>query len=227
MEVLQNLGNPTPQPQSTEDDILSWLGYADDTGANFLRGAREGVSNLAGMPVDLVNASPMLGNILPGEQGFEPISEYPFLGSEMIDDAMGGFGALPEPPEPVDMWQRGARRVGEELGATAVPAAGILAQAGRVGVQGARQGGQLSRMFVEPAAVDPGRFVARETAAATAAGSGAAVANELAPDSQWADIIGALGGAGAARGRIESRHARRKYRQGGLRIEELCGRHRA
>lgn len=202
---LAKAAGATSEPESWLDALMSGLSYADATGANVVRGLRTGVSNTAGLPVDAMNALPLLGNILPGEQGFRRMSDMglpegqhqaPFLGSEFIDNALGGFGAIEEPPAPQDMVQRFGRRIGEEVGAAAVPAAGILTAAGRMGVQGARNGGVLSRMFIEPAAVNPSRFVGQETAAATAAGAGAAGANEMAPDSPMADLLGAIFGAG-------------------------------
>jgi hypothetical protein len=165
-----------PKPASAEgasaptDDgfmgtLLSALGYADRTGANLVRGVRRGVANIVGLPVDLVNASPVL-------VGAEPFSKGPLFGSNSIDRALSGYGAIPE-PQADDIVHRGVRRVGEEVGAAAVPAAAALGTAARVGVEGARQLPSLARMFVEPAAVNPARFVGKETAAAVAAGLGA------------------------------------------------------
>lgn len=184
-----------PADDSFMGSLLSALGYADRTGANFVRGARQGLANIVGLPVDLVNASPVL-------VGAEPFSEEPAFGSKSIDRALSGYGAIPEPPAD-DIVQRGARRVGEEVGAAAVPTAAALGTAARVGVEGARQLPSLARMFVEPAAVNPARFVGKETAAAVAAGLGATGGRELARASGYGetgqnvgDLAGALSGLG-------------------------------
>lgn len=188
---------PPVEERSWMDTLSSALGAADNVGAQALRGARKGIAGVAGLPVDLVNASPMLGNLLPGEQNIGPISEKPFMGGQFIDEALGGFGALGEPPAPANIVERGARRIGQELGGAAVPIGGALAAGARLGVHGARELPGIARMFVEPAAVNPGRFIGKETSVATAAGMGAAGANEAFPDSPTADMLGAIGGAGA------------------------------
>lgn len=168
--------------------------------AQGLRGAREGVATVLGLPVDAVNNAPRLLNFLPGVEGVGPMVEKPAFGSEHIDNALGLFGLVKEPAAPQNFVERGARRVGKELGAAAVPAGGALAAGAKMGVQGARELPGLARMFVEPAATAPARYVAKETAIATGAGSGAAIANEAVdPHStggQVADLIGALTGAG-------------------------------
>jgi hypothetical protein len=198
---------PTPQP-SLIDRIMGGIGAADDIGANAARGMRTGFSNLLGLPVDAVNASPMLLNILPGVSGVGPMSSKPVMGSKFIDSAIGGFGTVPEPPD-AGVAGRVARRVGEEVGAAAIPAGAALATAGRVGVQGARELPTLARMFVEPAAISPNKFIRQEATMAGAAGTGAAGAGEAvrgaggdpsSPTGQVADIIGAIMGAGTAAG---------------------------
>lgn len=201
---------PAAEP-SLVDQIM---GYADNAAglvAQGLRGARTGMAAVAGLPVDIVNNAPRVANLLPGVEGVGPISQQPFLGSDYIDAAMGGFGAIPDVSAPDGAAERFVRRVGQEIGGAAVPVGGALAAAGRVGVQGARELPALARMFVEPAAVAPGRFVGKETAIATGAGMGAGAAN-LAVDpnttgGQAADIAGALAGAGltaAGRGLVNA-----------------------
>lgn len=179
----------------------SWLSYLYDTlnigSDKILRGA----TNTVGLPVDAINAAPMLANIIPGVDGVGPMSGYPIGGSQSLYDAvtLGGlFGA----PEPKDPFQRIVARTGEELGAAAVPAAGLLAAGSRMGVQGAREAGPLLRNFVEPAAVNPLNFATKEAFAAGAAGMGAGAANELLGNQDrsnpWIDILGAFGGVGLA-----------------------------
>lgn len=221
---VQSAAPVAQREQSIIDTIMSGLDYADDTAAIGLTGARRGVSAVLGLPVDLVNAAPMAANILPGVDGVGPISDAPIGGSRFVDailgapadigaavyneaaDAVGSDSRMAgaEGPQPQDMFQRGAGRIGQELGAAAVPVGGVLAKAARTTIPEARaMSGPIGRM-VESAAVNPGRFVQKEAAVASGAGTGAAVANEVtrssggdpnSPRGQVADLVGALAGA--------------------------------
>lgn len=185
-----------PRTQQTQ----SGLDYADDTAAILFQGARGGAADLLGLPVDAVNAGMRFAGL--------PSSDRPFLGSEMIEDVIGmpsrvAASALDRPYElePQDATQRVAGRVGREIGATAVPLAGTLGVASRVGVEGARQMGPIGRMFVEPAAVAPATLAGKEAMFAVGAGTGAGIANEVAGNPQegdnfWSDFLGSLGGVG-------------------------------
>lgn len=187
-------------PQPTGSTVLG-------AGTQFARGARSGLANILGLPVDAVNNAPRLANLLPGVSGVGPISDRPFMGSEYIDQQVLGLGgAIPEPPKPQGMAERVARRFGEEAGASAVPVAGGLIAASRIPVQAARDLPPLARMFVEPAAVAPGKFVQGNAAGAAMAATGASVANELTGninketgtyDPGLTDLLGAVGGVGA------------------------------
>lgn len=187
-------------PQPTGSTVLG-------AGTQFARGARSGLANILGLPVDAVNNAPRLANLLPGVSGVGPISDRPFMGSEYIDQQVLGLGgAIPEPPKPQGMAERVARRFGEEAGASAVPVAGGLIAASRIPVQAARDLPPLARMFVEPAAVSPGQFVQGNAAGAAMAATGASVANELTGninketgtyDPGLTDLLGAVGGVGA------------------------------
>lgn len=184
---------PAPAQRSLVDTIMGPIAHG-------LRGGREGLATVAGLPVDAINNAPRLLNVLPGVDSVGPISEQPFGGSEWLDRALGGFGVVKEPPAPVNVVERGARRVGKEIGAAALPAGGALVAGSRMGVQAARELPGLARMFVEPAAVNPVRYVGKEGSMAFGAGSGAAVANEFVDPTttggQIADLIGAIMGAG-------------------------------
>jgi hypothetical protein len=206
-----------PQPNApapTEDQSL--IDQIMNTGAAYLTqagvGARRGVSALAGAPADLVNIAPMLANVIPGVEGVGPMSNNPVGGSQFFDTILSSPQRLAQQvaglpigdPEPQGAGQRLTRRVGEELGAAAIPAAGALAKAARVGVEGARELGPLARAFVEPAAVNPRKFMTQEVAAAGSAGAGAGVAREIArpagyedgsTGSNVADLVGQILGA--------------------------------
>lgn len=178
-----------------------WSDIALDIAGAFPRGVRRGAAMIAGAPVEAINAAPMLANLLPGEQGATPYSDRPRGGFQDIDDLLRVGGLVPD-YEPQTRAGRVANRVGEEVGATAVPvgAAGMAAQ--RLGTQGARQLGPVARHFVEPMAVAPGRVASREMQYALAAGGGAQLANEMIDPNEgegtwWSDLLGSLGGMSA------------------------------
>lgn len=221
----------TQTPAQPADDggfmssIMSGLDYVDNTAAIGLTGARRGVSAVLGLPVDAVNNVPRIANLLPGVEGIGPISGNPVLGSDWIDAILGsptdlaaaGYNAGAEAlgsdsrvagsegPVPQDFIQRGAARVGQEIGAAAVPAGGAILAGARMGVNGARAlGGPIGR-YLESAAVNPSAFAGKEGAVALGAGMGAAGANEItrsaggdphSASGQLADLFGALAGAG-------------------------------
>lgn len=162
-----------------------------------LGGFNTGLAGMAGLPVDLVNAG--LGLVGLG-------SERPLGGSASIragmDAVRGGIstatgigsedGTLFE-EGPDDELGRLTNRVGQEIGAASLPAAGILAAARGVpqAVQGAPS---LARTFLDRIARTPGRALAGETAAAAGAGAGAAILVEAYPDSPVAEQLGQLAG---------------------------------
>lgn len=199
-------GIPTAAPAAqrgwmarTGDAVIDAAMAVPGVIAQGARGVRGGVANVVGLPVDVANAGlSLIGLGTP----------KPFAGSKSIDEALGGFGAFEISP-PQGVVERGVRRVGEEIGAAAVPVGAAL-NAGKMGVQAARELPILARTFVEPAAAAPAQFVAKEATAAAAAGTGAALANELTgkaraeaegkTPSAWqniGDMGGAIGGAGA------------------------------
>lgn len=182
---------PSPD-RSLVDKIMTGAGAVADTagglGTQAVVGARQGVAGLAGLPVDAttlaVNLAGKASNGLFGTE-FKPI-EHPTGGSEDIDAMLASparliqaiVGKKQEDPAPDGMAERMTRRIAQEAGAAAVPVGGALLKAGQVGIQGARELPALARSFVEPAAVDAGKFVGKQAKAATAAGAGAGVVNE-------------------------------------------------
>lgn len=237
-----------PAPGQEEDaGFWSWAGdTATDVAGSAARGLRKGVSNMAGAPVELVNASPMLGNLLPGEQGMTPMSDNPVGGAQWFDKLLrGGVSGVSEPIipdyQPQTLPGRIASRVGEELGAAAVPIAGaagkaasLTADAARTSVpaiDAARRMNPVARTLVEPMLVNPGRTLRREGAYAAAAGTGAQAANELATQDDegtwWSDLLGsaagmtALGTAGAV-GRL-GKHVAGAVRGDTSMMEDVAG----
>lgn len=217
-------GPPTPpwgggiQPDANQPPPKvperSWLDAIMSVGTQGAVGAREGAANVLGLPVDAVNNAPRLLNLLPGVEGVGPISDRPIGGSEQIGEmfaapvraAQAITGRPTEDPAPNGLIERGARRVGQEVGGAAVPAGGILAKAGGMTAQAAREAGPLAKALgIEKAVVNPNKFVRDEAAMAMAAGTGAAGGREFAntagydPNSTQAavaDFVGALTGAG-------------------------------
>ena len=183
---------PAAEPNLT-DQIMGGLDYADNTGANFFEGARKGASASLGLPVDLLNLG--LSTVGMG-------SDNPVGGSKSIDSLLTGFGMVPDAPEPTDGFQRIAGRVGQEIGATAVPAAGMVGSFGGAGLAAGKAAPGLARLFgAEAAAVNPASFLGKEAMFATGAGMGAGVANEAFGNQDqsnpWIDAGGAVAGAGA------------------------------
>jgi hypothetical protein len=191
-------------PVDPERDLIDQIMGVATAGA---QGFGQGVANLAALPVEAVNNAPRLVNLLPGEQGVGPISENPVGGFQSMnslvtaprDLAQTAMGGPVGDYVPQNRTERFAARIGQEVGATAVPMAGALGAAGRMGVQGARQLPGLARQFVEPAAVNPTGLAGREAGYAVAAGTGAQTANEFATaDGEgtfMSDLLGALVGA--------------------------------
>ncbi len=193
--------NGTVEP-SLVDRIMSG---AKATGSFLDYGARrgaEGVMNVLGLPVDLANAALSLTGL--------PVSDKPFLGSKSFKDSADqaneitnrAIGLPPPKTQPANAAERVFGRIAEEVGAMAVPAGAALKKADQ-GIQAARKLPSLARMFVEPAAVNPARFVSKETAAATAAGTGAGIANEVTHAAGYdekstghdvGDLVGAMAG---------------------------------
>jgi hypothetical protein len=137
----------------------------------------------------------------------ERFTSNPVMGGDWIErNIFRAGGVVPEAPAPVSAGERFTRRVGQEVGSAAIPVGAAINVGARVGVEGARRMNPVSRMFVEPAAIDPKKFATREFTVAGGAGVGASAANEqfgsVNPKTgtynpSIADLLGALGGAGA------------------------------
>lgn len=141
-------------------------------------GSQQGIAQMLGLPVDAVAGGLSGIGQLTGLWG--PI-ENPVGGSASISSILEPFRE--GIPDPSTTGERFARRIGEEVGAGAVGAPLSLAAApGRAGA-----------------------VLATEAASSLGSGSGAALANEIAPGSAAAEIIGALAGgipAGMAASRL-------------------------
>jgi hypothetical protein len=178
----------TPEP-SIVDHIMGALdgtrGALYQTGI----GASRGVANVLGLPGSLLDVLP---------DGATPFSNMP-----SGEDIQHIFG-LDRAPEPRNAVEGITGRIGEEIGAGLIPTASIAARAVQKGLPAIRQSGNtIARYFMEPAAVNPAKFIGAETAAATAAGTGAGLVGQIpgvdrdTTAGQYADLAGAIGGVGA------------------------------
>ena len=152
-------------PTEEEEATVDWrndaqTGLVEQAGA----GSIEGIASMLGLPVDAVTA--VLNAAGAG-------IEEPFLGSESI-------GSMLEPiqsqDEPQTAGQRFARRIGEEVGAAAIPGTALASRA-----------------------TNPLRALGIGAATDVGAAVGGQAAREIAPDSLALDIVGSLvGGASLA-----------------------------
>ncbi|MBY2969507.1 hypothetical protein [Rhizobium leguminosarum] len=217
--IMSDIGIGAARPKRTMADVIaegsgvklakppmperSALQTADGYVRSTMSGVNEGIANILDLPFDAVNNAPRLINLLPGEQGVPRISDTE-LGQAIgfdepsINDNFKSVGFTGY--EPQTGGEAAVNRIGKEVGAMAVPVGGVLGKAGQMTVQGARELPALARMFVEPAVVNPGRFVAKEATTALGAGMGAATANALVDPNtgygQVFDLVGALLGGG-------------------------------
>jgi hypothetical protein len=155
-------------------------------------GINKGLANLVGLPVDGLNA---LLRALGA-----PVSDRPFMGSEFIKSgANATLGRATSsgtmfPKGPDDFTGRIINRTGEEIGASLLPAAGIMAKAGQYAPSAFRTvntaAPTIGRTFFEPIARSPGRAAIGEGAAATGAGIGAGVMQDIAPGNSLAEMGG-------------------------------------
>jgi hypothetical protein len=153
-------------PASAPGNTVS--GVASQFGA----GSQSGIASGLGFPVDaltgVINLVPRGINAIAGTD--IPTIQNPVGGSQSIKSALKPFNDFIPPPQTA--LERGARRTGEEVGASAAMLPAMLATA--------------------PARAAPAAAAAVEGVSALGSGVGASVANELAPGSTTADIIGSL-----------------------------------
>lgn len=141
-------------------------------------GVLEGAAGMLNLPGSIVRAGGEAAGVSP---------EYlPMTTGEIEQE---GKAAGVTAPDPTSGAGRVARRAGKEVGGAVVAGAPIL-KAAEMGMTGA----SVFRPAVEAAKAAPGKFAAAETAAAASAGTGAGIAQEIAPGSTGAEITGLLVG---------------------------------
>lgn len=169
-EIAASLGIKAKSSQYAEDGT-----YDDSWFAQVTSGGNRGMAALLGTPVDLTNMT--LGGIKNGVNSafgtdFET-SDKPAFGSAHIREMMGE--AIKKPSR--DPFKRFASRVAEEVGATVVPGLGAISKAQK-----------------------PLQVAAQTATSALASGTGAATAQQLAPDNPTAELLGQMAGGLSASG---------------------------
>lgn len=154
-----------------------------------MSGVNEGIAATLGAPVDL-----MTGGLNMASRGINAATgvdlgqiENPALGSEQI---RGLMSPTISEAEPQGLGQRVARRVGQEAGAGVLPALGIAGAATRGGTALTRGLNDMG----DAARANAGRYTAGEAGGMVGSGLGASAAQEIAPDSAIAEIVGQLAG---------------------------------
>ena len=196
--VQDFMGQSSPAPAPEAGPSTTLLGSS----GNFAEGLNKGLfANFLGAPVDLINMAPMIANILPGEQGIGPIHENPVGGSKQLSGLLNDIGVTGN-FEPQTQTERVIRRVGEEVGATAIPLAGATARAARLAVDGVTpmMMNKVDQAFTAPAQIAPARNAVEEVLIASGAGAGAQLLSEEFAGDQSMELVGGLGGGLATAG---------------------------
>jgi len=143
----------------------------------FASGMTEGAANFLSLPntveMGLRSIGPAIGNAMGGDFAYPESSMLPDAGASLRSFA-DNTGAMTAPSQ--DMGGRMVRRIGQEVGGNIVP---MASTAGGLGRKAAELGLTL------------------------ASGTGAAVANQLAPDNPIADMAGQAAGFGLGAGALE------------------------
>lgn len=215
---------PAPEPSWT-DTIMDGASYAGGLLDQAGRGAATGVTNILGLPdaiqqgglsvlewgLDKAGApqgvQDAVGTFKKYADYVTPSAKTMQGGLDALNNATADTLGVERPrAEPENLGERVVNRVGEELGAMAVPAGAIAAKARTMTPAAANAGNWFSRTFLAPAAINPARFLGKEAGMATAAGIGAAGVNEITRSRGYdrdsvvgslGDLFGALTGVGA------------------------------
>lgn len=211
--AIQQFVTAAPAAQAVEEGPSTTVRGA---AGNFAEGFNEGFAKLLGTPVDLINAAPMIANILPGEQGVGPISEAPVGGSDFFVDLLTKAGTIGN-IEPQTKAERVVRRVGEEVGATALPVAGATQRGARLAADGVGplMMNKIDQAFTAPAQFAPLRNAVEEVLIASGAGAGAQLLSEEFAGDPAMELVGGLGGGMATAGGMAS------LRNGGALIRQV------
>lgn len=188
--ALDARGNPLPSGARVQDEFTMMNGpgggggYRNSYAGQTMSGVNKGIGTLLGAPVDLATAAL---NLVP--QGINaaantkiPRIQNPVLGSEWINNRMGGWGIYDQTGDPNKQF---ARRVGESVGASLVPL-------GSAGLTAPRLAGGLL--------------------AATGGGIGGAGAQRAFPGNPTAEMAGEILGSGVTMGGLAGAQQRMRQR---------------
>ena len=162
------------------------------------------LADIIGAPVDLLNQAPRLLNLLPGEQGFQPISENPVGGSQSIRNTMSDLfdiGYKDVTDLPAD--QRPFAVGGEVVGQTAGTVLPIAAAARNVSAVNAltqtapksNTAAQILDTVVKTQARNPATTAGVEMGLSVPAAVGAGIAETVDPGDPTSRMYGELAGA--------------------------------
>lgn len=168
------------------------------------RGVNVGLADVLGAPVDAINQLPRLLNLLPGEQGFGPITENPVGGSQSIRNAMTnlfdlGYQDIEDLPKDQRPFAQGGEVFGQTVG-TILPVFGAARNVSALDatVKAAPKSNIVSQTvddIVKTTAANPGTTAAIETGLALAPSVGAGLAEQARPGDPTTRMYGELAGA--------------------------------
>jgi len=168
------------------------------------RGVNVGLADVLGAPVDAINQLPRLLNLLPGEQGFGPITESPVGGSQSIRNAMTnlfdlGYQDIQDLPKDQRPFAQGGEVFGQTVG-TILPVFGAARNVSALDatVKAAPKSNIVSQTvddIVKTTAANPGTTAAVETGLALAPSVGAGLAEQARPGDPTTRMYGELAGA--------------------------------
>jgi len=158
---------PIVEPAAPAKTLAS---EAVDYTSQGLSGVNEGIANVVGFLPDVANellVKPTIAGVNAVAGTDFKASDKPFLGTDMVKEWMAPTIAPPSG----DPMKQVVRRVAQELPATLLPGAGAIAKS-----------------------ATPLKMLGAEVAAAVGSGTGAAVAEQIAPDNPLAETAAALVG---------------------------------
>ena len=168
------------------------------------RGVNVGLADVLGAPVDAINQLPKLLNLLPGEQGFGPITENPIGGSQSIRNTMSGlldlgYKDIEDLPKDQRPFAQGGEVFGQTVG-TILPVFGAAKKVSALDAtaKAAPKSNIVSQTvddIIKTTAANPGTTAAVETGLALAPSIGAGVAEQVNPGDPTSRMYGELAGA--------------------------------
>tara|TARA_R100000808_G_scaffold8283_1_gene23589 strand:- start:1275 stop:3986 length:2712 start_codon:yes stop_codon:yes gene_type:complete len=169
-----------------------------------LKGFNVGLADIIGAPVDLLNQAPRLLNLLPGEQGFQPISDNPVGGSQSIRNTMSnlfdiGYKDVTDLPADQRPFAVGGEVVGQTAG-TVLPIAGAARNVSALNAltqtaPKSNVGAEILDTVIKTQARKPASTAGVEVGLGGFAGVGAGIAEQVDPGDPTSRMIGEIGGA--------------------------------